>query len=442
MNRYVRYLTGLRNVRFVRDVLTIQAGTSVYMAATFASSIVFARVLGVEGYGLYAVILAFVGTVHTFINLGQGPSLLVFFAEQHGKKDRKGMSAVLRNFIQGSIFNTCVLAILAFFAPALSLWLYGRSDIGEYARILFIFQACDIWNSMCLILLQALRRIRPKVLLEQGQNLSAVIFAMLSLWMGYGILGIVLSQLIVSLIFLPLNFGTLRFIAKSEGLPSIRDLVRLPMRATLPYFLQGLLISIDKNIGNFFPQGLFFLLSLIATPAIVGIARIAVQLSTLPKTVLLPQVVDLSTTVLANMRSRGIPFLRKNAIRIVKHAFAFHVLMSVGAMIVYPFLIPIVYGKEYLAAIPLTLLLIPLNLPNSLCVTNSPLLRLFRKIHYSIIQTVATWILMIAILLWGFVLFDPILAFAVAYGLGQLMPATLTVYLFGSLLKEKRSVSP
>ncbi len=437
MNRYFRYLTGLSSIPFVRDVLTIQIGTSIYMAATFLASIVFARVLGVELYGIYAVTLAFVGTMNTFLNFGQGSSLLVFFAEQHGKKDRRGMATVLRNFLQMSTINSCLMLILALLAPPLSTKLYGSPEIGSYARVLFLFAAIDIWNSMALILLQAMRRIRAKVLLEQGQNLSYLALAVLSLFFGYGIAGIVGTQLIVSALFLPLTLGTLRWIGAYEGLPNLRGVLRVPFRETIPYTLQGFLISVDKNIGNFFPQGLFFLMSLFTTPAIIGIARIAVQLSTLPKTVLLPQVVDLSTTVLAAMRSKGLSVLRRNAARIIKHAFAFHLLMTAGAFVVLPILIPLVYGTQYNAAIPLTLWLLPLNLPNSLCVTNSPLLRLFRKIHYSIIQTLLTWIAMVMIILMGPMIAGVLPAFTIAYGLGQFMPVLLTIYIFTSLLRGK-----
>lgn len=436
MNRTLRYLAGLRNVPFVRDVLTIQVGSSLYMAATFVASIVFARVLGVGGYGLFAVVTAFVGTVTTILNLGQGPSLLVFFAEQHGKRNREGMAAVLRNFIHIAIFNSLVLLCFALFAPRVSDWLYPASGIGTFARILFLFQAMDIWNSMGLILLQALRRIRAKVLLEQGQNIGYLALAVASLFLGYGVLGIVLSQLIVSAVFLFLNVTTLRSVGRSEGLPGVRDLLRLRFSATLPYFFQGILISLDKNIGNIFPQGLFFLLSLAAPPSVVGIVQIAVRLSVLPKTVLLPQVVDLSTTVLAALRSRGVKVLRQNALRIIKHAFAFHVLMSIGAALTLPIIIALAYGPAYRAAIPMTLILIPLNLPNSLCVTNSPLLRLFRKIHLSIILAALIWLMMIAVLLWGTPIIGAIPSFTVAYGLGQLLPVILTVYVFAFLLKN------
>ena len=171
---FFKLFRSLQRIPFVRDVATMQLGTFVYLAATFASSIIVARLLGVEHYGIYAVALAFTGTVNIFLNVGQGTSLLVFFAEEYGKKDKQGMATVLRNYLHLSLLNSIVLLALAATAPLLTKSLHGREDIGWYCSLLFLFDLLDIWNSATLILFQAIRSIRLKVILEQAANLGVI----------------------------------------------------------------------------------------------------------------------------------------------------------------------------------------------------------------------------------------------------------------------------
>lgn len=436
ISRYYRHFTG---IAFVRDILTMQSGTIVYLAATFLSSVVFARVLGVEQYGIYAVALALVGTINTFINFGQGSALLVFFSENFGKKDRAGMAAVVRNFVDVSAVCSLLLLLAAFLAPQLSVWIYDRSDIGIFSAILFLSAAIDIWNSLPIVLLQATRTVRQKVILEQSANVSFIALAILSLLLGYGIMGIVVSQLLAGCIFLPISFIVLRRSARSLALPGIRDVLHVRFAETRPYLVQGLLFSADKSIGNLFPNGLFFIMSFVTTPGIVGLCRIAMKFSTLPRTLILPQVVELSTTVLSSLKAQGIDVLRRSTATIIKHTVAIHAAMSFGALLLVPPIMYFLYGPEYAAAIPLTLWLILLSLPISLCIANSPILRLFRKIHLSIFETILKWPLIAAGFLTTHTLLGPLPAFAIAFVIANAGPLLLSGYIFHFLLPARHA---
>lgn len=424
-------------MRFVRDILTMQSGTIVYLAATFLSSVVFARVLGVEQYGVYAVALALVGTINTFINFGQGSALLVFFAENFGKKDRAGMAAVLRNFIDVSAVCSLLLLIAALLAPQLSSWIYDRNDIGIFSAILFLSAAIDIWNSLPIVVLQATRTVRQKVILEQSANISFIALAIVSLLLGYGIMGIVLSQLIAGCLFLPISYSVLRRHAHTLALPGMREVLRVRFQETRPYLAQGLLFSADKSIGNLFPNGLYFLMSFVTSPAIVGLCRIAMKFSTLPRTLILPQVVELSTTVLSSLKAQGIDVLRRKTATIIKHTVAIHAAMSFGSLLAIPPVMYFLYGPEYAAAIPLTLWLVLLSLPVSLCIANSPILRLFRKIHLSIAETILKWPLIAAGFFVGYPIIGALPAFIVSFVIANLGPLLLTGYIFRFLLPAK-----
>jgi O-antigen/teichoic acid export membrane protein len=427
-------MEAFRQIPFVRDVFTLQLGSGLYFTATFLSSIAFARLLGVEEYGTYAVILAFAGTASNLLNLGQSSSLLVFFAEEYGKKSKSGMATVLKNFAQVAATNGVVLIMLALAAPKISDLLYGDPRVGMLARVLFLFQAIDVWNSMLLIILQAIRRIRLKVLLEQAANLTFLCTAVTVLFFGAGIRGIFASQLCISLLFLIISYCTYRIVGRKENLPSLHHLRSIPTSATIPYFTQGILFSVEKNIGNLFPQGIFFLLSTVAPASAIGLARIAVQFANLPRQFLLAPVGDLSTTVLANQKAQGMGVIRRNAAKIVKHTLAMFTAMNIGIGIVLPVAVPLLYGREFAPVTYTAWWLLLFSTFGALAVVNSPLLRLFRMVHYSIAQALVSWTLVLIVI---FTLKDtlvPLTIFIIAYGTGQILPLTITYVLFSRKL--------
>ncbi len=423
-------LRAFLGIRFVRDVLTLQAGTGVYMVGTFVASIVVARVLGPDAFGAYAIALSVVGTVTALTSLGQGGTLLVFFSEEHGKRDMRGMSIVLRNYIHVGIAACVVYAAASWAAPSWLRSLYGNDALALPVQAFLFFQITEIWTSMTIVILQALRRIRSKVLFEQGSRLAGVVAMIVAVVGGYGVVGIALSQCLIGVIMSFISAYMLRSLAARGEIPGMQSILRVAVVDTKHHFFQGLLIAADKSLGNLFPSGLLFLLSLWAPAASVGIARIATQLAGLPRMVFLPQVVDMSVSVLGQLKAAGLTKLRQHAALIVKHALAGHALLSFASMIVLPALVSVAYGPAYARAVPLTLWLILLSLPVALCVVNSPLLRLERRTHLSIVQGLAAWVVMPFALLAGARLGNPLGGFAVAYAVAQVFPLSVTAYLF------------
>jgi O-antigen/teichoic acid export membrane protein len=241
----------------------------------------------------------------------------------------------------------------------------------------------------------------------------------------------------VSLFFLPISLITLFIIAKKHSLPGIRETLRIPFSESRHYLAQGLIITIDKMIGNFFPQGIFFIFSLIVPASNVGIAKIAVQLANIPRSILLPQAGDLSTAAFGRMMSQGTQVVRQNAAKLIKHALAFHALLTLGAVITFPPIIFWFYGAGYIDAIPMTLWLLLILILNSFCIANSSLLRLYRRMLYSIAGGILNWILMIPALFLFVRVFSASTAFVLTYAIGITTPLLLTLYIFTRLLRRQ-----
>ena len=439
LRRFLQICQAFTRIPFVRDIFTMQIGKFIYTIVVFGSSIVFARTLGIEEYGIYVVTFSFVSTIKVFTNLGQGSSLQVFFSEEYGKKNTQGMARVLRNYINVSFVNALLLGALALAASFIADLLYDNSSIGQYAQILFLFHIIEIGNSGMLIILQSIRRIRLKTVLEQSANISILLCAIALITLGFGIWGIVMSYLCISGVFLIISIITYRSLLRKYPLPHIRDVLRVPPDEAHPYLVQGLIFSVDKNIGGLYPNGLFFILSLVAPPATVGIARIALQFASLPQMLLHAPVGSLSETVLANLRAQGSAVLRKNAIKVIKHSLFFHIIISLGLLFVIPPTIILLYGHTYAGAIPIALWIIVLAVFIPLSIINSPLLRLYRKIHYSIGMAIINIAIQWSSLYFIAKFVSPEIGFVVGYSIGHLFLLILTAYVLLVLLKPQPS---
>lgn len=431
-----RHYDHLSRIQFVRDIFVMQIGKGAYMAMTLLHSVLLARLLGVEGYGVYAVVLAFTATVKTFISLGQGPVLQVFFAEEYGRKNRNGMAAVLKNFLMAVLVNTLLLSSAALIAPYLSTHLYGAPNIGNLARFLLLYTAVDMGNSAMLMITQSVRRVRLQTMLEQSAIFSFIVVSTTALLLGYGIGGVVVSQLAVSFFFLIISALTYRRLMRIYGLPGLREVLRASTTDAFVYFRQGLWFSVDKNIGSLYPSGLFFVMSLVAAPAQIGLARIAMQMAGTVQSFLLPQINSLATTVLASFTRDNVSLLRKNAAKIIKHALFLHAILSFGAIFVLPFAIVILYGKEFIPAITLTFWIIILGLMSPIGLLNSPLLRLYRKVHYGVVLSIVTLILMWTAMYFLPRVVDPEVAFLIAFGIGQIVAVIIAWWIFMVLIRR------
>lgn len=375
-------LRALLRRRFVRDVLTLQAGSVFGTGIAFVKSVLYARLLGIEAFGIYALVLAFTGTASIFVNFGQNQAALTFFAERHARKDRRGMGTVLRYYLLLSSVGAGILLCLSVAAPALADMLYDDAAIGTLARLAFFAALTGSFDTFFTMQLQAIRAIRTLTVLENCNALLQLLLAGALLATGRGVAGIFVGLGMSNLIMLCVYGAVAQGRFRDGDLPTAREAL-WSGESVRPLLKQGLWIAVDKNIGNLFPQSFFFALSLFSAPAIVGIAQLAFKISSLPKILLLPHIVRMGTTVLPAIRARadGAAALRHAWMLMVKHALAFHVLASAGSLIVLPPLTLLLYGHAFSGVIrPMTWLLL-IQLLSALNVGNSPLFRMLGKAH-------------------------------------------------------------
>ncbi|MBI4129251.1 oligosaccharide flippase family protein [Candidatus Peregrinibacteria bacterium] len=373
---------GLLKRRFARDVLTLQAGSVMGAGIALLKSVLFARLLGIESFGVYATVLAFTGTASIFINFGQNQAALTFFAERHARGDRHGMGIVLKYYLTLSSLGALILLCLSFIAPTLSAILYDNAAIGTLASLAFLATLAGSFDTFFTIQLQAVREIRALTVLENINALLQLLLAGTLLATGHGVAGIFIGLGASNLLMLCVYTAVSRRNLSGRQIPGIWESI-WSNGSIRPFLRQGLWIAVDKNIGNLFPQSFFFVLSIFSTPAIVGVAQLAFKISSLPKILLLPHIVRMGTTVLPSIHAHrnGLADLRKAWTLMVKHALFFHATLSIGSLLALPPLTLFFYGWEFSDVIAPSLWLLLIHIISALNVGNSPLYRLLGKAH-------------------------------------------------------------
>lgn len=383
VQRYLR-------VPFVRDLATLQVGQVVGTACGFLSSILFARLLGLGGYGQYAVVLAFTGMFGFVTNLGQGATAVTFLAEAHGRQDRAALARVLHYYLTVSLLTMLILTVLLPFLPAITEAIYGDATFGRWAQIIFLSSLIDpIFTGMA-IALQTAREIRTLTILENGRITVQLGLGVLLLLAGYGVAGMLLGALIGTGIFAIIALGFYPRLRRTHGFPSLREILGGGNGASIwRYARDGFWIAVDKNIANLYPTLFLFLLSTRAPESVVGLLRLAFKLGNLPASFVLGNISRMASSVIPTLAARGIKVIRGILRTLALHATLLHGGATLAAVILIPPLLPIVYGEAYrVAAFPFVIIAV-LHLSLVLHAVTTPILRLYSKTHWAVIANIA-----------------------------------------------------
>ncbi len=387
MSHLLKLLSALARRPFVQDVAKLQVGSVVTILTGLASSIIFSRMLGLEQYGLLAIVTAFAGLVTIVASLGQEIILTTFLSEAAARKSAPDIRMVLIYFLQICIFTTCIHVVLAIVSPLIATLLHEDVHTGEIARYVILTNALQ-WPAVLLFLaLQLNHQVGHVAIIENTRMILQLALSTLFLALGFGVEGVVLGPLFISALYVPICLLYYRRIRGSLGFPSLESLLpSLTHTGTSTYWKQGLWVSVDRNIANnIYPNVFFMMLNAVTTLEVVGLFRLALRLSELPRMLVLPSISRMASVAIPQLTTLDRKSLKSACIQLLFGSFGLHLLAVLGAALFVPPLIPYVYGSEFVGSTIPFLLLLPTNLFASLQVVAVPLLRLFQRMYVSII---------------------------------------------------------
>ena len=161
--------------------------------------------LGEFNYGAY-VILGTLGGALSFLSFGCGEATLRFVAYYHARNDRNGVNKTFNATLWLYTVMGLSATIILFAIPQSIINLLNLNEIGERGPLLIrftilLFFTNFISGSLASIP-QALQRYDINSFIQLGQNFLRFIFNLGAVFLGFGLYGLILTNLIVGVFYL------------------------------------------------------------------------------------------------------------------------------------------------------------------------------------------------------------------------------------------------
>ena len=387
-------------ISFVQDVGILGIGKvfSIFLGAI--SSIILARLLQPELYGIYGLIFAFVGLIGVFMNWGGVFAGLTLLSKAYTKKDKQEIKNILTYFLKITILAICTVGILSIFlAPFLTDLFYKNSQIGDLARIVLLAGFLTIIYNLLVIVLQVNRKIKELTILEVFNKFIYIFFPIIFVLLGFGLNGIVWGYFISAFIFLISAIFIYSFlIKKDELLPSLKQIFLNFKKINFKkYFDFGFLIAINKNLSSLISFLPIIFLGIFASMQDVAYFKIALSYVMIPSMLLNPisRILDVQ---LPKSKSYNLKILKKHFYKTAIYSGLISILLVVPFIVLAPFLIKLFYGAEYIPSIDLVYYLSILIVSSGFSVGLGSFYRTVNKMKIPIITNICYVILMILLI--------------------------------------------
>jgi len=342
-------------ISFVRDVGILEIGKIFSILFSIAGSVILARLLHPELYGVYGLIFAFVGLVGIFMNWGGDFASLTLLSEAFAKKDKQEVKNILTYFVKVTLLAICIVGVLSIvLAPFLTDLLYNNSQIGHWARMVLLASFLSIVYGLLIIVLQSVRKIKQLTILETFNKFVYTLLPIIFVLVGWGLAGIVWGYFISAFIFLVLAIFLYSFlIKKDELLPGLSQIFANFRKIKFKkYFNFGFLIAIDKNLVHFISLLPVIFLGIFASMQDVGYFKIALGYITIPSMLLAP-ISRLLAVQLPKSKSYNLEALKEHFYKTALYSGFISILLVIPFVLFSPFLIKLFYGVEYVSSIQL-----------------------------------------------------------------------------------------
>lgn len=353
MKKFTHWISNLIWHPFVIDASVLGMGTFFNTGLGAIFSIILARLLGPEQFGLYALVFSLASLIGIFLDAGAGYGTLTLFAEAYAKKDREEVKNLLSYFLKISfiiIFSTGLIGFII--APSLSAFLYYDARIGQYLRFVLLAGFLGFSFSLTSIALQVIRKIKQLTILESANKILFVVIPTALLFAGYGLIGVFAGQLASVLLMGIVSLFIYVHLAKNDPLlPSFSEIVNnLKQVSIKKYFNFGFLIAVDKNFAELYKTLPITFLGMFASVSAIAYFKLAFSYITLPLLLLKP-VSRLLMVQLPKSKVHSLAKLEKNFWKVSLYSGLLTIGILIPVFILTPFLIVIFYGQNYSPAV-------------------------------------------------------------------------------------------
>lgn len=432
----------IRNIlsyRFTKDVGYLTIGSMVKTAGAFVASIFITRLLGVEQYGVYAIAMSLSSVILMFTRYSYDYSMTTVLSEQMGEDDRVEIRKSIIWFMKNITVSNFVLLGLIFLTPWIAARLYPSYDhLALYSQIYLLSVFFAGFLSLTRIVLQIVRRVKSLSVLNVSTDLAWRIVAICFLFLGLKIIGVVMAQLITSLLFVLVALYLYYRVSASYSkvFPTMREIfaewrsVSLFRNAKFTFAL-----TIDNNLASLNNSLPVFFLGILSTPAEAGYLNLALNMIAVPR---------LLAGNVSTMLSSVLPFKKgaadqgqwiRDFFKSVRISFAtMFVLFVVFGLVAYMAL-PYIYGDAFSGAgVPFVLLTL-MNLGIGFTLGIGPVLRTLKRVDLSILYNIVGAAAMVIVMLIAIPAYGAVGA-ALGMFVWKIFQWVLTAKMFGLLNQQ------
>lgn len=384
----IKKIQSLFQYNFVKDTAILQVGTFFSTGLSFVASVIFARILGPEDYGIYALIFAFASLIELTMNWGADYATITLLAGAWAKHDKEEIKKIIIFFVKISLIIAIVVGSLAIFlAPFLAEQLYHHHlQVGLLARWIIAAVMIRFFFVLTTIILQASRKIKYLTTLENINKIVYIAIPVGLVLLGLGLYGIVIGNLISAMVFFIFSLCLYqKLLKRTDLLPNFKEIWHgLKTVSIKKYFKFGFLIAIDKNLTILYSVLPITFLGMFATGVQISYFKIAFSYIGLSVMFLGP-ISRLLMVQLPKSKISGPAVLKEHFFKTSFYSFLVICVIIVPMIFLSKYLVVFFYGPNYLPTVKLIYWLWPYALVVAWGIGLGALYRTINKMKASII---------------------------------------------------------
>lgn len=383
-------LSKIRNfstVPFVRNVATLQIGSFFGNFIQAIVGIFLARILQPERFGEYALAIGMASLASIILGGGIQDAMANILSSAYARKDANEIKDALAFMIKITVLAALLIFLILPSLPFISQALYNDFWIGVYAAIVVIASMFSLsFFSLSNMALQVAGKIRGMTALTVSDQVARYGFALVFTVAGFGVLGAMSGHLAGAVVVFFVSMAVWARVQRNEQiLPSLGAIIKRAGTVSVKkYFGFSFWVAMDRNMGNLFMALPVVLTGIYVVSSEVTFFKLAFGFVNLALSMLGP------VSILLNMEfpkmlvedSRK---LARNFVRVSLYSMGLSVLLTVGAVIVAPFVFKFLYGVSFMPSVKYVSGLFVYGALFGIGVSLGPMWRAVNKVKISII---------------------------------------------------------
>lgn len=253
MNRLQSFLKR----KFVRDTLILQISKVGVTASSLASSLIIVKLMSLEQYGVWGLIVSLYG-IWQFLNItGIVPSATTLMSEAVGANDQPTLLQVMQIYWRVTVWF-CVggAALFGLASPLLVRWFYADAPhIVYWAGVMTLVYPTQLIFALVGITLTSRRLMRWWAFYQYFDQFTLAILMIVAVWVHPSASALVMARLAhgtVTVVVGLMLYQRLRH-ATAFSFPALREITQGSMSVSVVGYRRfGVLNALDKNIAQLF----------------------------------------------------------------------------------------------------------------------------------------------------------------------------------------------